>query len=562
MDKRKRKLIIQAIPNPKVVPLNSSLEEMKKKNLSLTEKYIGKGFSTSEAIYKASGMQPKFNVDEALKNKKKKLKFAAIPLVVIVGMAAAVPFVKSQVSPQQTDALSDVSSNEESEDPSVGHDRMILLAGTDERGDEAVSNEGTSADVPGVRTDVLSLVSIPDDGSRAIAVSLPRDLMVDRPECQLYDVNSESYLDANEPSQNNVKINSIYQQGGPKCLVKTVEESVGTSINGYAEVGFSTFADVVDNLGGINIDSDTPIIDETLGEIIPEAGKSKLDGKTALDYVRARKVQGSSMSDFDRINRQQEFMSALLSKLKDKANTGNIEKFTFASNLVKDVLPEMKVDGLDADDAISILRSILVMDSEAIRMTTIPITENSVNSNDLFMDEDKVEKLIYNLENNVPMHGDKPKGIDEENSLMAKQSRLSDSTILIAARSQYDSRAKQLQERLSKSGANVSIVESPFVPEESTIIADEQNKNYTSTLAAMYPGSHISTEVFDSSLPMQNGTSVVSIGDDFKEAYNLSNSVDIGAEVYIPKDDTVQSSNIVPEKLPQIPGHQVISGIR
>ena len=69
---------------------------------------------------------------------------------------------------------------------------MILVAGLDTR-PEVDNGSGTSEDVPGSRTDMLALVSIPEDGSRATVVSIPRDTSVTRSECNQYNIDKNTY---------------------------------------------------------------------------------------------------------------------------------------------------------------------------------------------------------------------------------------------------------------------------------------------------------------------------------------------------------------------------------
>lgn len=560
MSSRKQNLILKAMPEPTVIPLDKTSQQIKNENLSQVNRLVNRGIPVSEAIQRVTGSYPKFDVDTKINNRKSKRKWISLPIACAIAMSGLGYFAVSHYSPEKIDALSGASSDEDKIAPLEG-DKMILVAGTDERGTVATGNEGTNVDVPGIRTDVLSMVSIPKDGSRAIAVSIPRDTLVDKPECQLYNYENSEYLDAQSPAQSNVKVNSIYQEGGAKCLIKTLENQTGVKINGYAEVGFNSFSKVVDSLGGIKVKEDSPIIDDTLGEIISKPGVSTLNGEQALNYVRARKVEGTSKSDFDRIGRQQKFMSSLLTKVRDKGEGRSTEKLGFITDMATKVLPDMKTDGISKEESISIMSSLMNMNGSAIRMTTIPITQDSINSNDLVIDKNKSKDLFDKLINNVPLEGDAPQN-DFNSSYNAKQVKLSGKSIIIASHSKYDERAQQLKIRLSRSGARVSIVESQTIPDKSAMKVDSSNKNIAATLAAMYPNLTISNKDFDSSLSGKNGSIIITIGNDYNKAYMYSDSVQLGTQVYIPKDKDVIAGSVVPEKLPVNPGSQNIVKVK
>lgn len=557
----REKLIKKAIPDPGIVPLNSSSQEVKEEQFKKISVLMSKGVPASEAIRKVTGSSPKINVDKKIQNSRNKKKNIAIASILSVALAATgVWGVSHTYGAKPIDALTGASSEDVKAQPLDG-DKMILVAGKDERGQTAISNEGTVNDVPGVRTDVLSLVSIPKDGSRAIAVSIPRDTLVNKPDCQLYDYNSQKYLDADSPPEDGVKINSIYQEGGAKCLVKTVEKATGVKVNGYAEIGFDSFASVVDSLGGIEVKEDAPLYDDTLGQITTHGGVVNLNGKQALDYVRARKVEGTSKSDFDRINRQQKFMSSLLTELRNKAGGSNSDKLSFIKDMTTDVLPKTKTDGISSEEAISLLSSLMSMDSSSIRMTTIPITDDSINTNDLIIDEVKSKDLFNKLVNHIPLEGDAPVS-GSDNTYKAKEEKLSQKPIIIVARSKYDDRANNLKKRLSKSGALVSVIESQKIPDNSVIQVDNSNKNVVASLLAMYPNVTVTPNVFDDSLPNNGGAAIMTVGNDFDRAYKFVNSFNEGSTVYIPKDRDMRAGSVIPQKIPGSSGKRDIDSLR
>lgn len=144
------------------------------------------------------------------------------------------------------------------------------------------------------RTDTIMIVHVPSFGGKPTMVSLPRDSWVDI------------------PGQGKNKLNQAFSIGGPALLQQTVEQTTGLHIDRYAEIGFGGFANVVDSVGGLEMCLKEPLKDGMAG-IDLKAGCQKMDGPTALGYVRSRYT--SARGDLDRVDRQKEFLSALSKKV-------------------------------------------------------------------------------------------------------------------------------------------------------------------------------------------------------------------------------------------------------
>lgn len=170
-----------------------------------------------------------------------------------------------------------------------------LLVGSDSRdgfSEADAERLGTGGDIGSMRTDTIMLLHIPSWGGKATLVSLPRD----------------SYVSI--PGYGEDKINAAYAYGGAPLLVETVEQATNLHIDRYAEIGMGGLANVVDAIGGIEVCPEEPI-DDPLANLTISAGCQKIDGPTALGYVRTR---ATSNGDLDRVERQREFMGALTSK--------------------------------------------------------------------------------------------------------------------------------------------------------------------------------------------------------------------------------------------------------
>lgn len=131
---------------------------------------------------------------------------------------------------------------------------------------------------------------------------------------KLASIMRDTYI--NIPEYGYYKINAAYALGGADLVRKTVEENFDIPINYYAIVDFKAFPKVVDLLAPNGIEVDIPYeMSHGIGMVL-SPGKQVLKGEQALAYVRFRH---DAMSDFGRVERQQE----IISKLKNQAVSVN-----------------------------------------------------------------------------------------------------------------------------------------------------------------------------------------------------------------------------------------------
>lgn len=165
----------------------------------------------------------------------------------------------------------------------------ILVLGSDKR--PADNSAGPATDTSGQRADTIALLHVDFTASKAILVSLPRDLRVKAPDGQF------------------VKINSFYNQGAT-AMVQAVASFSGLPIDHYVEVNFTGFRNIVTSLGGIRVRFSRAVNDPDSGLDVP-AGCVTLGGDQALAFVRVRHVD----SDYGRIARQQFFVQLVMKKV-------------------------------------------------------------------------------------------------------------------------------------------------------------------------------------------------------------------------------------------------------
>ena len=118
------------------------------------------------------------------------------------------------------------------------------------------------------------------------------------------------------PGYGSNRINAAYAFGGMPLLEKTIGQNFQVSIDGSIEVDFSHFSEIIDQLGGVEMElrqDEADVINRQTGSELSE-GVHKLDGFQALTYARIRNLDMDG--DFSRTNRQRKVMSALVDSLR------------------------------------------------------------------------------------------------------------------------------------------------------------------------------------------------------------------------------------------------------
>ena len=260
-------------------------------------------------------------------------------------------------------------------------DENFLIVGVDSRiGVNSEMGAGDTEAAEGARSDTIMLVNIPANRKRVVAVSFPRDLAITPMNCQawdpetgkygpVYDKNSGEWSD-NE-RETGTKLNSAYALGGPKCLVKVIQKISGLAINRFMAVDFAGFAQMVDALGGVEVCSTTPLEDAELGPVLTTAGRQKLDGTSALNYVRARSIASEGNGDYGRIKRQQLFLSSLLRSMISSETLFDLDRL---DEVVNTFIDDSYVDNVQTRDLIRLGQSLQGINAGRITFVTVPTT--------------------------------------------------------------------------------------------------------------------------------------------------------------------------------------------
>jgi len=225
--------------------------------------------------------------------KKKRLpvwiKVLCIALIVIAVLAAGVMIWQRYflVLPKPVVIPPEEEDGPEAPAVTAGLDKFdILLLGLDSREGEPELGD---------RTDTILLVNIDSENNHASVLSIPRDTRV------RYDGKWR-------------KINEVYGIDGCESSVKAVEELLSMHIERYAVVDFQGVIELVDMLGGIDVDVPVRMYKPLENIDLQKGSGQHLNGYDALAYMRYRDER---LSDMDRSERQKEVLLQLAGKLQD-----------------------------------------------------------------------------------------------------------------------------------------------------------------------------------------------------------------------------------------------------
>jgi LCP family protein required for cell wall assembly len=181
----------------------------------------------------------------------------------------------------------------------------ILVMGSDSRDGAGNNIDGLTGG--GERSDTTIMIHLSADRQSAYGISIPRDSLVERPEC--YDDEGDTI-----PGASTAMWNEAFSVGGAACTIRQFEQLTDIRINNYVVVDFQGFQAMVDAIDGVEVCVPQDIDDREHGIVIP-AGTREISGKEALAYVRVRHVEGTDGSDLGRITRQQAFIAAMANKV-------------------------------------------------------------------------------------------------------------------------------------------------------------------------------------------------------------------------------------------------------
>ncbi|WP_447004280.1 LCP family protein [Saccharothrix isguenensis] len=287
----------------------------------------------------------------------------------------------------------------------------MLLVGVDSRTDAqgnplsdevlALLNGGVADGT--MNTDTMILVHIPQDGTRAVAVSFPRDAYVEIADgFGKHKLNSAMARQKNDTAQrlrdegvtDAARIELESTLAGRRTLIKTIEQLTGGSVtvDQYAEVNLASFYEVTKAIGGVEVCLNEATSDRDSGANF-RAGRQTIEGAQALSFVRQR--GGLPGGDLDRIVRQQVFIGALARKV---LSTGTLTDFGKLDQLLTAVKKSVVINaGWNLTEFAEQMQGLV---SGNIQFRTIPVgdpMDTWSDGNVLPVDPAKVRQFIKDL---------------------------------------------------------------------------------------------------------------------------------------------------------------------
>lgn len=189
------------------------------------------------------------------------------------------------------------------------------------------------------RSDTMIILSINRDESLVKMTSIMRDTWVNFP-------------GRKSPG----KINAATVYGGPELAVETVNSAFGTNIEDYVIVNMADMQQIVDLLGGVDIE----ITASEGGQLGLSGGLQHLDGKNAVDYSRIRSID----SDYNRVMRQQKLLLAMA----DKAQNMDIDELSAVAGDISEIV----LTSLDDSELEDLTMAFMVMEIDEVEQFRVP----------------------------------------------------------------------------------------------------------------------------------------------------------------------------------------------
>ncbi|MHC5905871.1 LCP family protein [Streptomyces sp. S6] len=246
----------------------------------------------------------------------------------------------------------------------------LLLIGTDKR--TGAGNEGYGDAESVGHADTTILLHVSKDRTNATALSIPRDLIVNIPDCPTTLKDGTTKV---VPGSTGQRFNTSLGQEDrtPSCTMRTVTELTGITPDNFMVADFNAVKTLTSAVGGVEVCLAKDINDKD-SHLKLSKGTHNIEGEQALAFVRTRHSVGFG-GDLSRIQIQQQFLSALMRKLKSNDTLSDPTK------MIK--LAEAGTKALTVDDELDSIGKLKDLGLELgklniknLTFTTIPVIDN------------------------------------------------------------------------------------------------------------------------------------------------------------------------------------------
>ncbi|MGW6273716.1 MULTISPECIES: LCP family protein [unclassified Streptomyces] len=246
----------------------------------------------------------------------------------------------------------------------------ILVMGTDKRSGKGNEKYGDKNSVGHADTTILLHVS--KDRTNATALSIPRDMITDIPDCPTtMEDGSKKTIPGSQGARFNESLGQ--KERTPSCTMRTVTEITGIVPDHFMVADFNAVKTLSSAVGGVDVCLAKDIDDPDSHLKLP-AGKHTIEGEDALAFVRTRHSVGTG-GDLSRIELQQQFLSSLMRKLKSN------DTLTSPTKMIK--LAEAGTKALTVDSKIADIMKLRdlgmelgKLDMKNLSFATVPVVDN------------------------------------------------------------------------------------------------------------------------------------------------------------------------------------------
>ncbi|MGQ4384967.1 LCP family protein [Streptomyces sp. SAS_270] len=332
--------------------------------------------------------------------------------VLIAVSAAAYAYLKHLEGNVTTKDVGDAAKSGFSKDEAFN----LLIIGTDKRTGSGNEGYGDKNSVGHADTNILLHVS--KDRTNATALSIPRDLIVNVPDCDtIQDDGSIKTITGTD----NVRFNTSLGQEkrDPGCTMRTVKAVTGIEPDHFAMVDFNAVKTLTSAVGGVEVCLAKDVNDPD-SHLKLSAGKHNIEGEQALAFVRTRHSFGNQ-GDLDRIKVQQQFMASLMRKMSSS------KTLTSPTKLLD--LAEAATKALTVDKGIGKVSTLKDMAMELkkvppknISFTTVPVIDNPAEKvhATVVVDRTRAPSLFSAIKDDVSLTTVKQKAKKEKAAVAAR----------------------------------------------------------------------------------------------------------------------------------------------
>ncbi|MFD4481015.1 LCP family protein [Streptomyces sp. NPDC058471] len=292
----------------------------------------------------------------------------------------------------------------------------ILVMGTDKRsgkGNEKYGDKGSLG-----HADTTILLHVSKDRTNATALSIPRDMITDIPDCPTTMKDGSKKTIAGSQG---VRFNESLGQNErtPSCTMRTVTKLTGIVPDHFMVADFNAVKTLSSAVGGVDVCLAKDIDDPDSHLNLPK-GKHTIEGEDALAFVRTRHSVGTG-GDLSRIELQQQFLSSLMRKLKSN------DTLTSPSKMIK--LAEAGTDALTVDSKIADIMKLRdlgmelgKLDVKNLSFTTVPVVDNPAEKvhTTVVPNEGKAEQLFSLMRADTSLTEVKKKEKKEKSAIAAR----------------------------------------------------------------------------------------------------------------------------------------------